>query len=119
MSQSPSVLKFFKDKRDFNVHHEPIHANQHTTVKLEERLHLSESINVYKVDRSNSNRTTIVYSSEQDSQDKSAPDGSIDISIRFTFTDWPGNEDVLQLCEQYLKKLQYVVEDGQNKGFLT
>jgi hypothetical protein len=41
------------------------------------------------------------------------------VSHRFTFPDWFGNEDVLQLCDLYLKHLERAVADGQSKGFLT
>lgn len=37
---------------------------------------------------------------------------------RWFFADWPGNEDALSLCDQYLLKLQQFVEDGERQGFL-
>ena len=37
----------------------------------------------------------------------------------YRFNDWDGNEDVLTLCESYLKELKKIVQDGVSKAFIT
>ena len=113
---SSKVLAFFKDKRDINVHVQPIQVNQHTSIQLTEVVRFSESIHIKKFDQTG--RLIGEYSSEP-SKPPPSPEIPPKITHRFTFLDWSGTEDVLQLCHLYLKELQCVVKDGQNNGFLT
>lgn len=113
---SSKVLAFFKDKRDINVHTQPIQVNQHTSIQLTEVVRISESIHIKKFDQTG--RLIGEYSSEP-SEPPAAPEIPPNVTHRFTFPDWSGTEDVLQLCHLYLKELQCVVKDGQNNGFLT
>ena len=113
---SSKVLAFFKDKRDINVHTQPIQVSQHTSIQLTEVVPFSDSILIKKFDQNG--QLIGEYSSEPElpTQPAEIPPK---ITNRFTFPDWPGNEDVLQLCHLYLNELQRVVIDGQSKGFLT
>jgi len=113
---SSKVLVFFKDKRDINVHMQPIQVKQHTSIQLTEVVRVSESIHIKKFDQTG--RLIGEYSSEP-SELPQAPEIPPKVTHRFTFPDWSGTEDVLQLCRLYLNELQRVVEDGQNNGFLT
>ena len=113
---SSKVLAFFKDTRDINVHMQPIQVNQHTSIQLTEVVRVSESIHIRKFDQTG--RLIGEYSSEP-SEPPAAPEIPPRVTHRFTFPDWSGTEDVLQLCHLYLKELQRVVEDGQNNVFLT
>jgi len=113
---SSKVLAFFKDKRDINVHMQPIQVNQHTSIQLTEVVRISESIHIKKFDQTG--QLIGEYSSEP-SEPPPAPQIPPKVTHRFTFPDWSGTEDVLQLCHLYLNELQRVVEDGQNNGFLT
>jgi hypothetical protein len=38
--------------------------------------------------------------------------------VRQAFADRP-NDDILALCESYLKELEILVKEGQAKGFVT
>jgi len=111
-----NVLSFFKDKRDVNVHTEPIQIRQHTSIELTEVIRVSESIHIKKFDQTG--KLIEEYSSEP-SPLPPAPDIPPKVRHKFTFPDWSGNEDVLQLCGLYLNELERVVIDGRNKGFLT
>ena len=113
---SSKVLAFFKDKRDINVHMQPVQVNQHTSIQLTEVVRSSESIHIKKFDQTG--RLIGEYSSEP-SEPPAAPEIPPKVTHQFTFPDWSGTEDVLQLCHLYLNELQCVVEDGQNNGSLT
>jgi hypothetical protein len=39
-------------------------------------------------------------------------------ALRITFSNWPGNEDVIALCEQYVTSLREFLHDGKAKGFM-
>ncbi len=110
------VLTFFKDRRDINVHTQPIQAKQLTYIQLTEVVRLSESIHIKKFNQAG--QLIGEYSSESP-EPPSAPEIPPNVTHRFTFPDWSGIEDVLQLCHLYLNELQRVVENGQNNGFLT
>jgi hypothetical protein len=110
------VLSFFKDKRDVNVHVEPIQINQNTSIELTDFIRVSESVHIQKFDETGK---LIGESSSEPSQEVPVPDIPPRTSHRFTFPDWGGREDVLQLCDCYLKELHRVVTDGQDRGFLT
>ena len=113
---SSKVLAFFKEKRNFNVHTQPVQVNQHTSIQSTEVVRSSESIHIKKFDQTG--RLIGEYSSEPS---EPPPESEIPpkVTHRFTFPDWSGTEDVLQLCNLYLNELQRVVEVGQNNGFLT
>jgi hypothetical protein len=112
---SNNVLTFFKDKRDINVHVQPIQVNQHISIQLTEVV-LSVSIHIKKFDQTG--RLIDEYSSEP-SEPPSSREIPPKVTHRFAFPDWSGTEDVLQLCHLYLEELQHVVVEGQNNGFLT
>jgi len=113
---SSAVLTFFKDKRDINVHIQPIQVGQHTSIQLTDVVHISESIHIKKFDQ---NGKLIGEYSSEPSQPSPMSDIPPIVSHRFTFPDWYGNEEVLELCNLYLEQLERVVADGQSKGFLT
>ena len=113
---SSNVLTFFKDKRDINVHATPIQVSQHTSIELTEILHVSESIHIKKFDQ---NGQLIGEYSSEPSEPTPTTEIPPKVTHRLTFQDWPGNEDVLRLCDLYLNELERVVADGQSKGFLT
>ncbi len=59
---SSKVLAFFKDKRNINVHTQPVQVNQHTSIQLTEVMRISESIHIRKFDQTG--RLIGEYSSE-------------------------------------------------------
>src|SRR3990172_228730 len=113
---SSNVLTFFKDKRDINVHATPIQVSQHTSIELTAILHVSGSIHIKKFDQ---NGQLIGEYSSEPSEPTPPTEIPPKVTHRLTVQDWPGNEDVLRLCDLYLNELERVVADGQSKGILT
>ena len=114
--KSDKILAFFKDKRDINVHIQPIQVNQHTSIQLTEVVRVSESVHIRKFDQTG---RLISEPSSEPSEPPPVLEIPPKVTHRFTFPDWSGTEDVLQLCQLYLNELQRIVEEGQNNGFLT
>jgi hypothetical protein len=116
MSGSP-VLSFFKDKRDINIHSEPVKAAEQTSAIIELKLHLSPSILVTHRDATGK----ILHQSPSEiPKPKGKKSYTPDIIIsRYVFNDWTGSEDLMTLSQMYLDELQRVVKDGIHKGFLT
>lgn len=113
-----SVLSFFKDKRDLNIHFEPITPIQHTDLVAHNTIHLTECVSVV-IDGSDK---TLYPSSPEVSKPQSATRETEPPAVGKTyyrFSDWQGREDIFTLSEKYLDELQRVIEDGMRNGFLT
>jgi hypothetical protein len=116
INASPT-LSFFKDKRDINIHTQPIDIRQNINIEITDRLYISDSVSIRVTDKDGK------VVSEHTSEPAPPPPREADIppkvSNQFTFPDWPGPEDVPGLCRLYLDELVRIVADGQAKGFLT
>lgn len=115
-----SILPFFKDKRDVNIHAEPVHATMHVNVVMHETIGIHASASVVVKD-ANGN---IKYQSPPETPPPSNPrpktsQTSAPTTIRFKFSDWSGAEDIMTLCQMYIAELEGFVEDGITKGFIT
>ena len=112
---SAPVSQFLRNKRDINIHSQPIKVSQHTSLQLTEGAHVSESINIKKFE---GGKLIGEYISEP-SELTAAPEVPPKVSHRYTLMDWPGTEDIFQLCDTYLKELRRIVTDGQSRSFLS
>lgn len=119
MKSSP-VLRFFKDKRDANVHVEPLVVRADIGIHAREQLgvRLSESVSIAMFEEG---RQVGRYDSRpaEPGPESEAIDQSATITTVYRFGDWPGTEDVFQLCARYLNELRRIVADGQAKGYLS
>jgi len=108
------ILTFFKEKRDINIHGEPIIPKaQH---KLEYTLSLSLSLlTTLSAKDADGNIIQQSFSDEPESKSKEPAVQE----IRYTVADWKGSEDVLTLCHKYIQELEHVVSDGVRKGVIT
>ena len=112
-----STLKFFKCKRDFNIHVEPVHPSAHFQATFTEKAGISESISIVRRDKDG--KIISEYSSEPPKAKPEKPETSIVQEVKYKISDWTGDEDVLTLCESYIQELEKVVKDGISKGFIT
>ncbi|MEE9214963.1 MAG: hypothetical protein V3U54_09265 [Thermodesulfobacteriota bacterium] len=116
ISNSP-ILKFFKDKRDINIHERPIQANQHLDLRAFEPICISDAVDV-AIRRPDG---SVV---KRDVKPESTPVISKDpipatLVIGYKFSDWQGPEDVFSLCKQYLNEVKEFIKEGIQKGFLS
>ncbi|MFN2453017.1 MAG: hypothetical protein ABR577_02225 [Pyrinomonadaceae bacterium] len=112
---SSKVAKFFKDRRDINIHQKPIALSQ--SITIEEVLRVSESGSITKIDEQDSVTTenfppTTSFLAE-DSQDGNST------KFSYSFPEWPSTNDALSLCDIYLSELKAIVQNGINNKFLT
>ena len=112
------TLKFFKDKRDINIHVQPIHPTQHVNVSLSANLSLRTSVSVVVKDASGN----IKYQSPNDiyhHETKPSPEQKpAEVTVKYRFSDWAGSEDIMTLCQKYIDELENFIDDGMQKGFL-
>ena len=114
-----NILKFFKDKRDINIHYEPVHPIQNISVTLTAKIGLKVSASVIVKDAGGN----IKYQSsseppipEKKSQQKQEP---AQVTVRYVFSDWSGTEDIISLCQKYIDELDNFVNDGIERKILT
>jgi len=113
-----TISKFFKGKRDINIHTEPIKTQAHYKLELKDTLHISDSVSVILRDKDGNIKQR--YSSDKPEQlQQKNPQTSEIIEIKYKFDDWAGTEDVLALCQMYIQELEILIKDGVNKGFIT
>ncbi len=110
------ILTFFKDKRDVNIHVEPVPFRADIAVHASEQIRLTESltIEIFEGGRLVGRHESPPRQPEPESADEPAT-----ISTVYTFSDWVGGEDVFQLSRQYLNELKAIAADGMKRGYLT
>jgi hypothetical protein len=111
------VLSFFRDKRDFNIHDEPIQPRTDCTVVIGEPVHITEAISVVLKDKDGN----IVgkYNSPEPSHNTDKLEPTVIGKYQHKFNDWNGNEDILELGRIYIKELEDLIKDGITKGFIS
>lgn len=108
------VLRFFKDKRDLNVHAEPVRPSKHILLSITEHVGISESL---RIEIQPEDVTTEVrkHKSDPPKMEKT----KTEVKIRYVFADWGGPEDVLELSRQYLDALENFVQVGISSGTIS
>lgn len=109
------AVSFLKDKRDVNIHETPVSTKKDISLKLSETIHIGESVTMVVQDKNGNIKS---QSNSEFKPFKSTIEKGL-VSIKYTFEDWSGNEDIFDICTDYLKELNRIVKDGRNKGFLT
>lgn len=111
-----AVLKFFKDKRDLNIHTEPIRLSRHISVSDTAHVSISESI---RIEITREDGTTEIREHKEEPPKPNPIESSTEVEIRYIFTDWPGPEDAIQLSRQYLTALDAFVKAGIGGGHIS
>lgn len=114
-----STLTFFKNKRDINIHEEPVKPVKHVSIKMKDTIHLSESVSIKRFDANGLEPLESSVETQEPREVKKTPDTPPVVTIKYKFQDWSGNEDIIELSQRYIDELQQFVKDGINSGFLT
>jgi hypothetical protein len=111
-----AVLKFFKDKRDLNIHAEPVRPARHIGVALTEHINISDSIRI-EIQREGGAKEIREHVEEPPAP---APrESSAEVKIRYVFVDWVGPEDIINLSQKYLAALETFVKAGISAGVIS
>jgi hypothetical protein len=115
--QNRSVVRFFKDKRNVNIHIEPIKPSAEIHLEINETISLSDAVSITNTDKNgNISGQEIVPRSESTRKINS---DEPTMNYRYLFRDWSGTEDVVALSRQYIKELKEIVSDGVTRGFIA
>ncbi len=112
------IFAFFKDKRDFNIHEEPVNLQRSVEVGVSGTLLISGSLTVVVRGPDGQIKETRT-SEEQPPSPAPAPSAKTTTHYTYKFDDWSGSEDVIGLCQSYLGELTDFVQDGQSQHFLS
>ena len=111
------VLKYFRCKRNFNIHTAPIDPRTDHTIKIEEPVYVKDL--KPRVTLGEGEKTKSKDSSEMPKPEPKKTKSTLESGSVHRFKDWPGNGDIIPLCEIYIQELKKVVQDGIRKGFIT
>ena len=124
ISASP-VLKFFKDKRDVNIHTEPVAPKEIHSINIQLSVPPVPTVSVSCVVRDKSGNiiqeTQSANSEKQAKTNLKPSENSAQVrhELKYRFDDWTGQEDVLTLCQMYIHQLDAIVENGIAKNVIT
>ncbi len=112
-----AIFRFFKCKRNFNIHTEPVHPSKHIAISITEHINISTSIGVKMQKRDG---TTKIHQQEEGPLKPRPQVTNTEVKYRYMFVDWPGSEDVICLSHQYLAALENFVRAGiNNSGIIS
>jgi hypothetical protein len=113
------LMSFFKDERDINIHTKPVGPKAIFKVEAHVTLYLRGSAD-YRVNFVDEHGQPVEIASPPPESEPPLPPppAAIEPEVRYEFADRPG-EDLLVLCQEYLKELESLVKSGKQAGFVT
>lgn len=119
--KTDSLLSFFKDKRDINIHTVPVGVMQETDVKAGIEVGIAVGARVVHM-----RGGKVLYDSDSEKTAENKIKDTIaekaklvDMKTRYRFSDYEGKEDLLELSKLYLEHLNKFVEDGKKQSFVS
>jgi hypothetical protein len=101
------ILKFFKEKRDINIHTVPVKTIQQVNLDLYCTITIRESVKITVMDSDGNVQEERNFGGSDDSNSRSSSQSSPLVrSLQYRFVDWPGEEDVIELSTKYLNELR-------------
>lgn len=110
---SSYIIKFLRDKRNLNIHTEPVTPQAHHSVESVVHIHTYGTATVYDKD------DKVVSQSKFGVPPEQAPKNETKVDVVYKFKDWTGTEDVISLCTLYLREIESFIKEGINNNFIT
>lgn len=107
------IFKFFRDKRDLNIHERPIQANATYKVQTKMMIRFIDAT-ILKVEDGN-----IISKYESSNSIKTNQKKEINEDIDYYFDDWEGNENLLVICDNYINEIESFINEGVQLGYIT
>jgi hypothetical protein len=111
------VAKFFKDKRDINIHVKPVKPSAKIAVSLSDHLFVSDSVSFIIQRKDGTIEMPALQPAPPPPPAPTEPAPSV--QYQYFFQDWLGHEDVITACELYINEVQAIVSDGNANGFVA
>jgi len=116
--QNSAVCRFLKDKRDINIHEEPVRPQRSVSIEAMASVHFTETLEI-EVIRNGEAIDRRSQSSGVGSNEAASVDVPVTVTVTYVFNDWVGSEDVLSLCGKYVQDIDDIINDGVAKGFIA
>lgn len=111
-----AVLKFFKDKRNLNIHAEPVRPSKHIAINITEHVSIPDSI---RIKIQGEDGPTEIREHKEERPISKPQESSVEVKIRYVFVDWGGPEDAIDLSRQYLAALENFVKNGLDSEIIS
>ena len=109
------VLQFFIDKRNVNIHEEPVNPSRDVTIAISEGVGVFSAVGeVFFNDK-----PVEMSRFEEEPPPLKPPESRHKTTIRDYFNDWPGPEDIFGLSHQYIEELESFVQSGIEQGYIS
>jgi hypothetical protein len=110
------VIKVLRDERNLNIHTKPTEPPGTFESALSSELCFQTGGTIENV-----RDGRVIQHTEFTDPPTSPkpPNEAASTTVKYFFDGWDGEEDVLTLCRDYVRRLEQLVQDGQKRGFLT
>jgi hypothetical protein len=109
---SNQVIKFLKDKRDLNIHSEPLKTQAEHFIESTATIYVSGTATVTDKDGN------IISQSEFGQKAPKINSNITKASIIYRFNDWSGKEEIITLCELYIEEIEKFLDEGKKLKFI-
>lgn len=118
--RNSSILRFFRDERNSDIHATPVRPRGTATVNIQEVVAIGDELVVISVE--NGRREVIAQvgmtseSTDATPTDNSAPE----TTFEYLFDNWTATNDpdVMRLCQQCIDEVDLVITEGIKHGYL-
>jgi hypothetical protein len=107
---SSKIIKYLKEKRDINIHTEPVQTKSNIIISATASLQVSHSIKVNGI---------VTSTSESKNSHATILQNNVKVDAFHRFKDWSGDEDIITLCNNYLYEIELFVNEGIQLGYIT
>lgn len=111
------ILIFFKEKRDLNIHTVPVQPIQQVNIAMQFSINIRESIKITRTD-SDGNIIDESEYEQPNTNTQNSHNNQTKRTLLYKFTDWDGEEDILELSEKYLKELRKFIINAKNESLI-
>jgi len=115
LMSSSVILRYFRDKRNTNIHDEPVVPATHYVVSKILVVRYSYPDRFIKI----FGKIEALLNSLFKSEDRKSQEANAKTQVTYKFKDWNGNEDIITLCQKYIQELENLIHDGVSNGFIS
>jgi hypothetical protein len=109
------VLRFFIDKRNVNIHEEPVNPSSHITIAISECVGILDVASVVLFNDKPVGMREPIEEPPPPKQQESRTEAT----VLYHFDDWTGPEDVIALSHRYIEALESFVQSGTEIGIMS
>ncbi len=111
------ILRFFRCRRNENIHRRPIESQRNITLEIEEAITVGEGLLIGRTDE---HGNVVQHEGIGNPATELEPvPTNVERTFEYRFTNWSDEKDVQTLCDKYLEALQSTLEEweqGQVNG---